>query len=211
MKNIDNRKMVHGVILKLLMALKKICTVHDIPFWLEYGTLLGAIRHKGFIPWDNEADVGIFREDFDRLKKIVEAELPGHIFFQTKETDPAYESASLYIEAKLRDKYSRYKDFENRYPKHKWHNGIQVDIFIYDPVILDGVPCYINAFEKTFTRCKSYFLLEEIEFLKEIQFEGEEFFIPIGYDKYLERNYGDYMKLPPESERIFEPAEIDLP
>lgn len=204
-------KMVQTVVLRLLKAMNEICSRHNIPFWLEYGTLLGAIRHQGFIPWDNEADVGMMRDDFNRFEKIAVSELPQDIFFQTKETDPAYEAASSYIVAKLRDKYSNYTEFERRNPEVKWHNGIQVDIFVYDGVVLDDTPCYVNAFEGIFTNYNSYYLTEEIEYLQEVSFEGERFFIPTGYDTYLRRNYGDYMTLPPESDRNFEPAAIDRP
>lgn len=202
---------VHFVILRMLKELQRICSKHDINFWLDYGTMLGAVRHSGFIPWDTEADVGMLRPDFEILQQIIIPELPQDIFFQTKETDPAYLPSSVYIEAKLRDKYSSYPLFEQNNPHIKWHNGIQVDIFVYDAVILNGEQVLANAYERMFTGCKSFLTYGEIDEIIDMPFEGERFFIPAGFEKYLERNYGEYMLLPPEEDRKGEPADVNRP
>lgn len=63
--------------LELLKLFQKICAEHNISYFALGGTLLGAIRHKGFIPWDDDIDVGIPRPDYDRLCKILESEKLG--------------------------------------------------------------------------------------------------------------------------------------
>ena len=56
---------------QVLGAFAEICEKHDIKWWLCSGTLLGAARHKGFIPWDDDVDVSMLKEDFKRLEKVL--------------------------------------------------------------------------------------------------------------------------------------------
>ena len=63
--------------LELLDAVDCICKKHNIPYWLSSGTLIGAARHNGFIPWDDDLDIEILRSDYLRLIKILPQELPG--------------------------------------------------------------------------------------------------------------------------------------
>lgn len=59
---------------KLLGEFDALCKANDIPYWINFGTLIGAIRHGGFIPWDDDTDLGIMRDDLNRLMKVVEEE-----------------------------------------------------------------------------------------------------------------------------------------
>ena len=56
---------------KLLSEFDSLCRKNDIPYWLNFGTLLGAVRHGGFIPWDDDVDLGIMRDDLEKLAKLV--------------------------------------------------------------------------------------------------------------------------------------------
>lgn len=58
----------------LLKEFGRICDKHNIPYWLDFGTLIGAVRHNGFIPWDDDIDVGMIRKDIDTLEKVMAEE-----------------------------------------------------------------------------------------------------------------------------------------
>lgn len=92
--------------LEILKAVDRICRKYDIPYWLGSGTLLGAVRHKGFIPWDDDLDIEMLRDDFIRLLAILPEELPVSMSLQTDQTDPNY----VYLYAKVRDRNSYIKE-----------------------------------------------------------------------------------------------------
>lgn len=66
---------LHAVQLEMLLEVRRICETYHINYSLIGGTLLGAIRHRGYIPWDDDADVGMLREDYERFRKICDKEL----------------------------------------------------------------------------------------------------------------------------------------
>ena len=68
--------------LELLKELDYVCKKNNIPYWLDFGTLLGAIRHKGFIPWDDDIDFDIVRDEYERLLKLIEEK---YVVFDTSE------------------------------------------------------------------------------------------------------------------------------
>ena len=80
-------KKVQEILLGYLLEIDRICRKYDIRYFLAGGTLLGAIRHHGFIPWDDDADVMMLREDYDRFMQVVQKELPENIFVQVPETE----------------------------------------------------------------------------------------------------------------------------
>lgn len=63
---------------ELLKFVVKICEKYNFTYWLDYGTLMGAIRHKGFIPWDDEADISMPREDYEEFIKVLKKEIDNY-------------------------------------------------------------------------------------------------------------------------------------
>ncbi len=115
--------------LELLEAVDRVCKKHDIPYWLSSGTLIGAARHQGFIPWDDDLDIEMLRSDYLRLIKILPQELPDKFVLQTHETDPNY----IFVYGKLRDKDS-YLEETNAYDRIWQYQGIYIDIFLLEPI-----------------------------------------------------------------------------
>ena len=66
--------------LAILKMLDKICKQHKLEYWLDFGTLLGAVRHKGFIPWDDDIDIGMMRDDYEKLIKIMQEQGDSNLF-----------------------------------------------------------------------------------------------------------------------------------
>ena len=77
----------------LLDVFKKICDDHDIRFWLEGGTLIGALRHNGPIPWDDDLDDMLLEKDYDRFIKYAKEELPEDVYLETPSDNPRMENA----------------------------------------------------------------------------------------------------------------------
>ena len=111
-------------ILKEVMAL---CGRHGLRYWVDGGTCLGAVRHQGFIPWDDDVDIGMPREDFDRFRAIAPKELPDHLALQD------YEEArhAFHSILKVHDKRTTFVE-EEAAPYPELYTGIYVDVFPYD-------------------------------------------------------------------------------
>lgn len=141
------------VMLRMLKILDYLCEKHGIKYFLTGGSLLGAIRHKGFIPWDDDLDLGMTRENYEKFVRLAVAELPTDVFFQNPDTDTHYPENSN-VDARLRDKYSSYNHIDG--VNNKWHEGLQIDIFVYDKAFIPSnfiIICQ-NAFLKWATNSK---------------------------------------------------------
>ncbi|MDZ5034932.1 LicD family protein, partial [Clostridium perfringens] len=110
--------------LEILIEVDRICKKHHINYWLDAGTLLGAIRHEGFIPWDDDLDIGMLRKDYNKFLQIVKNELNSNFIFQSPETDDLCQNAF----AKIRDKNSEIRSKHN----NERNLGVFIDIFPYD-------------------------------------------------------------------------------
>lgn len=110
--------------LEILRDLAKILDEHKIQWWLSSGTLLGAARHKGFIPWDDDVDIVVLRKDYRRLRRILENLNSEDYAYQTMFTDVEY----VCVFGKFRKRTGDVNAINRRHSHYKWH-GRWVDIF----------------------------------------------------------------------------------
>lgn len=90
MNNDYGNELLHKVLLSAMKDIDKICRENGLKYYLHAGTLLGAINHKGFIPWDDDVDLTIFREDYEKLAEIINRDYKEKYFLQTYESDEYY-------------------------------------------------------------------------------------------------------------------------
>lgn len=121
-------KECHSHLLEIATCFDQLCTAHQIPYYMLGGTMLGAIRHKGFIPWDDDMDFGIPRPFFNRFVEIAEKELPTQYLLLTRQNSPAIPKG--FIKIQLKGSKLIEKVFETQ--KTDFYNGIAIDIFPLD-------------------------------------------------------------------------------
>lgn len=129
----DNLRLTHDQIVQLretetdlLKIFISVCDKLQLKYFAVEGTLLGAVRHQGFIPWDDDIDVGMLREDYEAFVRMAPALLPEGTFLQTHSTDPAYPQCF----AKLRNSKTTF--VETTCQNLKMNHGIYIDIFPFD-------------------------------------------------------------------------------
>lgn len=131
-------KKIWAVELDLLNELKRVCDKHGIKFCVFGGTLLGAVRHKGFIPWDDDLDVSLTRENFDKLCKVAKDEFKHPYFFQTALSDRRY----FFSYARLRNSETTAVINGNESPNY--NNGIYIDVYVLEGYTDSRIKWYIQ-------------------------------------------------------------------
>lgn len=128
----------------MLKELDRVCRKHNIKYTIFGGTLLGAVRHKGYIPWDDDADIAMLREEYEKFKKVANELNQDICFFQDHDTDPYYRWGY----AKLRRANTKYVRIGQEHIKNK--TGFFIDIFPMDDIpkstigqIFNDIHCFM--------------------------------------------------------------------
>lgn len=242
----------------LLKYFKRFCEENGITYFLGYGTLLGAIRYNGFIPWDDDVDVLVPREDYDRLVGLFRDSERYKLFAYEKNKAYAYPFAKLCDMSTRKEEYILEKSVNTGvdidiFPLDHWDSNFerakreakQINRYMFllgyaklkEPTIRKpikrtiqkvmievckkrGADFFIERILKLTVRenqknsaflgvkswcvygdrgiCPAEAFAEAIE----TRFEDEVFPIPVGYDTYLTRLYGDYLPEPPKEKQI---------
>ena len=220
-----NINLIQEASLAILLRFSKAIKSYDLHWWLDSGTLLGAIRHKGFIPWDDDVDIAMLREDYEKLPDILEKEFNGDgFFFQIGEIIRLYyKELHVWVDIFPMDRGST----ENPLTNEEYYKFINVLNFIKQQTDFDHKKwlkheapvskeylkkCYEIRDEKLVpkkhpkgfifygvevgTNDRTLFSHDWIFPLKSIEWLGIKTFIPNESDKYLRSIYGNYMSWP---------------
>nr|MBD5377208.1 LicD family protein [Bacteroides sp.] len=138
MTEITTAEEIHAILLDIARELQRVCREGNVPCYMLGGTMLGAVRHGGFIPWDDDMDFGVPREHFDRLRALLEQRLPAHYRVVTLQTSSVMLSDILKIEDTRTEMDELFKE------NAKERIGVNIDIFP-----LDGVDeCHLGSYRK---------------------------------------------------------------
>ena len=189
-QELEDFKKGQATMTDILKVVDYICRKYDIKYWIIKGTLLGAIRHHGWIPHDGDVDIAMIREDYNRFKLFFDKELlvlkqerkERNYWLQDPETDKYWKKFKCsHIIAQIKSLDYCYIDDSS----HDVHNGIKIDIFEYE---FDGQKLIPVGGE--WEPCFKEFQYEDIFPLKEVDFEDIKVYAPNTYDKILRDGYG---------------------
>ena len=258
MEGITEQRKLWNVQLDILNIIDEICRDNGLHYSLYAGSLLGDVRHRGYIPWDDDLDVCMSRDDYERFLQIWNDEDHRGYILQNKRNTPSFTQSFT----KIRKDHTTFLQFE--WEKGLYHTGIFVDIFPIDrcPIALwsravfvwecakyqlytrEFVPPKASAITRAIAsvllnystkesrrKYRTWFekklktlstrnnlptvAVETMETLLQrfpanlvsrytrLTFEGKEYECFSMWDELLESLYGDYMKMPPEKERVW--------
>ena len=133
-------KKVQSRLLDMAKEIHCILERNDIPYVITYGTLLGAVRHGGFIPWDDDFDIYLFDDSYSSAIEVLRKELPSDLFLEDEESEPLY----FHGWAHIKDLYSSAEC--DLYPQDNLykHHGLSIDLYKATKIPRDE----LNLFQK---------------------------------------------------------------
>lgn len=128
----ETRKKIWYIELELFKKFDEICRKHHLTYYVDYGTLLGAVRHNGFVPWDDDMDVAMFRDDYAKFQKIAPDEFKEPYFYQN-----SYNGQQIWCISKIRDSRTTAIEFLDAFLD--FNQGMFIDIYPIDDALDDSI------------------------------------------------------------------------
>ena len=125
---LSQKEKVRSIQIEITRHILDVCNRHSLRIWADWGTLLGTVREHGFIPWDDDIDLMMMREDYEKLIRLADSEFTHPFFLQSFHTEQQYYRGHIQV---------RYDGTAAILPddiNQPFHQGIFVDIFVYDNV-----------------------------------------------------------------------------
>ena len=123
-------KELHDILFDMLCTVDDICHTNNINYSLGGGTMLGAVRHKGFIPWDDDVDICIWRRDYPKMRDALKANLPAHL--KLVEPQDLFPNFHDFVCRVIDTRYTWHKETEEDRFYGNLQNHISIDIFFVD-------------------------------------------------------------------------------
>ena len=158
-------KKVQSCLLGMAKDIHCILERNNIPYVITYGTLLGAVRHGGFIPWDDDFDIYLFDEGYSQAIDALRNELPSHLFLEDENSEPLY----FHGWAHVKDLYSSVEC--DLYPQDNLykHHGLSIDLYKATKIPRDELLLFQKReILKYYERKLSKGLIQESDFLSKV-------------------------------------------
>lgn len=159
-------KRVQNRLMEMAISIATILEDNDIPYMIAFGTLLGAIRHKGFIPWDDDFDFYLFDDSYEKAIEILRKNLSNDMFLEDELSEPLY----FHGWAHVKDVHSVTEHQEFPQDSLYAHKGVSIDLYRTKCMKLHELESFLNCEnEKYISRRKQKGLISEEEYEKRVQ------------------------------------------
>ena len=175
-----NLNFLWGRILDVYVEVARVLEANKLKHWVAYGTLLGAVRHHGFIPWDDDFDICVSSDQYETIEKVLSTQLPSYLKVVSPRNTPEFNDNYLKVQDCREDVLA---DTEKECGVHLPH-GIYIDVFIVNaiPDTIWGrlkrwlkvflLQCHSNVYICTYPKCIKLYLYKIIAFLTKCNFHG---------------------------------------
>lgn len=161
MKNKLDLRSIQNRLMEMSIAIRNVLEKHNIPYFITYGTLLGAVRHGGFIPWDDDFDFYLFDDSYDQAMELLRLHLPGDMFVEDSLTEPRF----YHGWSRVKDKKTIAETINETSDNHYISHGLAIDLFKTYKTTVENEPILLHRLHVEYLeRRRNVGLLSEKEY-----------------------------------------------